>query len=250
MAGILVAGDIYIDRKDVNGNFTGLRKIGNVLSFPLTENADLKERTSKMKATYGQVLDSVAVKKPAKVSITVNELDKVNLALALLGQEAVWTQAAGAGLTKNVNLSAISTGDWIELGKKNIVADSVAATVSGSIILVEGTHYEINYDLGMISFLEAAPDAGAAVIEFDCAELTGFRVTGSVRPTIKARIVLDGINLADETRLQVEIHEAVLRPTEAIDFLAEDFASVGFEGSLNTPTGQASPYHVTNYQAA
>ena len=76
MAGILFAGDLYLDRFDENGNSTGLVQVGNATMFKITESSDIKTRPSRMKATFGQPLDTVAVHKPAELEISVDELDK------------------------------------------------------------------------------------------------------------------------------------------------------------------------------
>jgi hypothetical protein len=251
MAGILFAGDLYLDRFDENGNSTGLVQVGNATMFKITESSDIKTRPSRMKATYGQPLDTVAVHKPAELEISVDELDKANLALALLGKDAALAVQASANQTKTFDMAAVEKGVWLELGRFPIDAAGVTVTDGAEPpAAVAPSKYEINADLGMIKFAEDAPNAGNVTVTFDVLAASGFTIDGSARPTIKARAILDGVNLADQARCKVEVYEAVLTPSSAVDFLAAEFGSVGFKGNTNTPAGKTAPYVVTYLRIA
>ena len=63
----LGGGDLYIDRFDPA---TGL-KLGRAgpfecSKFEIKPNTEVKEQTSKGRSTYGQVIETVAIQKPAK----------------------------------------------------------------------------------------------------------------------------------------------------------------------------------------
>ncbi len=249
MAGLLFAGDLYMDKYDENGNPTGLVQVGNATKCAITESSDIKTRTSRRKATYGQPLDTVAVHKPSTVEITVDELDKVNLALALLGRDAALSIQAATDQVRTFDMAATRKGVWLELGRFPLDASGVTVA-DGASAAVAAEAWEINADLGLILFKEGAPATGNVTVTFDVRAASGFTIAGSARPTIKARVVLDGVNLADQARCKLEIHEAVLTPTSAVDFLAADFSSVGFKGNTNTPAGKAAPYDVTYFTIA
>ena len=125
MAGILCAGDLFWDRRDDQGKSTGLVHMGNATSFSITEASSIKERTSKQVASYGQVLDSVPIKGASKIAITLDELNKANLALIHLGEEAVKSIEAATGKTKIFDLSKIETDVFYEIGAKLITVASV-----------------------------------------------------------------------------------------------------------------------------
>ncbi len=252
MAGFLGSGDVYMGRMDEAGNIAGLVLVGNTTSFKITEASEFKERTSRGKSDYGQTLDSVAVKKPAALTVTIDDLRKENLALVLLGDQAAFSQTAATDTTKNFDLATVEKDYYLDLGKRLIVAGAVSVAVD-STPYTEGTDYEVNYDMGLILFKSTGslPATGTAIATFDAAAITaGYTVTGGTNPTIKAKFVLDGVNLASSERCQVEVWEAVVTPTEGVDFLAADFSSVSFEGKLNKPTGKTSPYQVTAFPAA
>ena len=74
---------------------------------------------------------------------------------------------------------------------------------------------------------------------------TGSIIKGSTRTEVRARIVFDGINQADQNQCTVDVYEAVLAADSAFDFLADDFGNVSLKGRLKTPAGKDAPYTVT-----
>lgn len=245
MSGFLGAGNVLMGRVSNAGVMTGLVLVGNTTSFKITETSEFKERISRGKSDYGNTLDSVAVKKPAALTVTLDDLRKENLALVMLGDEAVFTQAAATDSTKEFNLASVAKNVWLEIGALGITGVSVAVA---SVTKTLGTHYELNADLGLIMFLDAIGSSGTAVATYDVPAIAGgYTVTGGVNPTIKAKFVLDGVNLATGEHVRATVWEAVVTPTDGVDFLAADFSSVSFEGKLNKPDDKASAYEVTGF---
>ena len=248
MSGFLGSGDVLMGRFDSAGNVAGLVNVGNTTSFKITEGSEFKERTSRGKSDYGNTLDSVAVKKPAALTVTIDDLRKENLALVLLGDEAVFSQDAATDSTKQFNLATVAKNVWLEIGALAIAGVSVSVA---SVTKTLGTHYELNTDLGMIMFLDAIGSSGTAEVTYDQSAITsGYKVKGGIKPTIKAVFVLDGVNLATGEHVKAEVFEAVVTPTDGVDFQAADFSSVSFEGKLNKPAGKDSAYEVTGFTLA
>lgn len=246
MAGILCSGDVYFDRQDDNGNSTGLVHIGNASQFQITEASSIKERKSKMRANYGMTLDSVAIKDPAKIAITLDEMVKANLALVCLGKDAVANQATAANQTKNFDMTAVDAGIYHEIGAERITVASVKIGAD----TVPAAAYILDADAGLIMFTDAAPTTGTLVVTYSVPEMAGYVISGGASPVIKGRLLLKGKNLADMSAVKVDVAEAVLTPKSGLDFLASDFASAQFEGTLNTPAGASAPYTVTVLAAA
>lgn len=244
MPGFLGSGDLYMDRFDDDGNAEGFVDVGNAVKFAIAEDAEIKERESRMRDTYGQVLDSVPIKKPASISITLNDLKVENLAMVLFGTISA-INVTGATITDEA-LTA-RHDKWVELDYRNVTALSVVVTDSAGVVTyVEDTDYEVDYSLGMISALSAGAitDAEALLIDYDYGSLTGKKIAGSAKPIIKCSLKLDGQNQVNQKDCLVNVFEAVLKPSGEIDFLADDFNEVTFEGTLNTPSGETSPYEV------
>ncbi len=246
MAGLLFSGDVFFDRQDDDGNSTGLVHVGNATQLSITESSTIKERTSKMRASYGQVLDSVPIKSPAKIAITLDDLNRPNLALACLGKDAVAQQATAANQTKEFDLTAVADGVYHEIGAERITVASVKIGTDA----VAASAYVLDADAGLIMFTEHAPATGTVVVTYSVPAMAGYVISGGASPVIKGRLLLKGKNLADMSAVKVDVAEAVLTPKSGLDFLASDFASAQFEGTLNTPTGASAPYTVTVLAAA
>ena len=237
MAGILCSGDVYFDRQDDTGNSTGLVQIGNTTQFQITEASTIKERTSKMNADYGQVKDSVAIKSPAKVALTLDEMVRTNLALVCLGSDAAASQAAAPTATKTFDKDEVEVGVAYELGATDVTVSSVKNASNAAF-----TGYSADLVGGLFTFTEAPTED--ITVTYAVPAKSGYRIAGGASPTIKGRLLLVGKNLADQSRVKVDVYEAVLTPKSGLDFLASDFASAQFEGTLNTPAGKTSPYIV------
>lgn len=116
----------------------------------------------------------------------------------------------------------------------------------GLIEMTLNTDYDVHYRLGMLRPLTGgAIDAGdVLLVDYDHSAVSGKRIRGATQPTIKARLVLDGQNFVDGKDNRVEIYEAQLKPTSAVDFLADDFTALSLEGTLVTPVGYDHPFKV------
>ena len=216
--------------------------MGNATKFAITEGGEIKERKSRMRDTYGQVLDSVPVKEAAKIAVTVDDLKVENLALALLGD------------TSDISVSAGSVTDeamtarhdkYVALAHRDI--SSVVVTDSGgSTTYVANTDYVVHQRLGMIKALSTGSitDGQSLLVDYSYGALSGTKIEGSARPIIKGALKLDGENQVTEKDCIVDVWEAVLQPAAEVDFLAEEFNSLELEGTLNTPTGRSDPYEV------
>jgi hypothetical protein len=233
-----------MDRFDDDGNAQGFYDVGNATKFAIAEDAEIKERESRMKDTYGQVLDSVPIKKPASISITLNDLKVENLAMVLFG-DITDINITGAAVTDEALTARLDK--WVELDFRNVTAATVVVTDSAGVTTyVEDTDYEVNYSLGMIKALStgAITDEEALLVDYTYGNLTGKKISGSARPIIKCSLKLDGENQVTQKDCLVNVLEAMLKPSGEIDFLADDFNEVTFEGTLNTPSGKTSPYEV------
>ncbi len=305
MSGYLGSGDLHMDRLEEDGSSSGFVLVGNATQFAITEETETKERISTGRNTYGQALDTASIKKPAKITITLDEMNKENLAMALLGDVSVLKKGAGTGVSEMV---PAKSGKFLELGKGNLASanfkveanDGVAAAVwqastvysvgdfviptvanaryykcttagtsdaseptwptngstvadatvvwtdMGTIEKTLDTDYRVNYRVGFLEILAAGAitDGQDIKITYDHNAISGYTISGSVRPTIKAKLMLDGKNFSDGKPVLVRVDEAVLTPGGEMDFLASDFSTMELSGTLRTLTGRTSPYSV------
>jgi hypothetical protein len=242
MAGLLGSGDLYINRK-VDGVSQGLLLIGNATQFEITESSEVKERTSKQRETYGQVLDTVYIKQPTMVKIALDEMNKDNLAMALLGSVATFSETEGAVVGESVTVGAL--GNWVNVSASSLTSDAVTVKdETDTTTYVEGTDYEVNKRLGMIRPLAGGgiSQGDVILVSYTGADVTGSVISGAVQPQIEAEIMLDGRNLADGTPMQVMVDRAVMAPTSPVDFLSDDWTTLELEGRALTVEGKTSPY--------
>lgn len=246
MAGFLGSGDVYIDRLNDDGSSAGgLVRMGNATLFSLEPRTETRERTSRGRDTYGQVQDSVSLAQPSILRVTFDEVDRDNLALALMGTIAPLNRAAAVIAAEPVTARE---GRFVRLAHGNVAEAGFAVTraAGGGAAYVLGTDYDVNWRLGMLRALAsgAIPDGEALLVAYTAQAVTGDRIEGQTRAQIKAHLMLDGRNQVDGASVVVDVPQAVLSPSSAFDFLADDFATLELQGSAVTPAGAAAPFTV------
>jgi hypothetical protein len=242
MAGFLGSGDVYVNRK-VNGIYQGFKRVGNATKFEIKENSELKERKSKGRANYGSSLNAVYVKQPAECNITLDDLDKDNLALVFLGN------ASAVSVSGSTVSDEVVTGykDHMFQTAKRKISSVVLTNSAGDTTYVLNTDYEIvNADLGLIKVLSAGAitDGQSLKIDYTYGSMTSDKVAGGTNANIIMQVMLDGLNQADQTKAVVNVWEAVLSPQSGVDFLADDFTSIELSGRANVPSGGTEAYTV------
>ncbi len=240
--GFLGAGDLYIARQ-VGGVFLEYEGPYECTKFEIKPNVDLKEQVSKGRSTYGQIIETVAIPKPAQLSVDLAEVNKTSLSIALLGTTAALAQASG---TITAEAVTVKLGSWVPLTKAALTGSPVVTHTSGAPTYVAGVDYLINPQLGWIKALVggAIVDAASVKVTSTYAAITGTEILGQTQSQVRAKFKLDGINFADDLPVIVTVHEAVIAADSAFDFLANDFNTVSLPGRMKTPTGFTEPFTV------
>ncbi|HMQ72653.1 MAG TPA: hypothetical protein PKD25_09060 [Rubrivivax sp.] len=251
--GFIGAGDVWLNRIDPD---TGLH-VGWVgpleaSKFAIKSNAELKELESKGRDSYGQVIESVPLQRPAEFSMTLREANKENITLMFMGEQSVLNQGSGSVTDESITLKA---GYGSRLAFENIAtAGFVLTSDPAGTTYVLNTDYTVNYRLGIVTAVPgsalatAVAGAGAGgldlLVDYSYTAITGTRVQGAVQPQLRAWIKFDGKNFADGAPVIAEIHEAILTPEAEFDFLADDWNELPLQGRLKTPTGKSEPFVV------
>lgn len=242
--GFIGAGDVFLNPYDESGVQTGWVSAGDASKFAIKPNSDIKELESKGRGTYGQVVATVALQKPADFSITLREANRTNLTLAFMGQQATLSQGAGTVTEQAVTARL---GKWVELGHQNLASSGLVVTNDrGTTTYVLGTDFEVNYRLGLLQALPggAITEAQALKVSYAYGAMSGALVRGAVRPQLRCSVMLDGKNVADDRPVICRVFEAVLTPSGEFDFLADDWNEVELQGRLVTPSGRSEPFVV------
>lgn len=243
--GFLGAGDLYVrSYNPLTAAFDQWTGPYESSKFEIKPNSDLKEMVSRGRSTYGQVIESVPLPKPADLSVTFAEVNKESIAMALFGTAATLAQGSGTVADEVV---VAAHGKWIKLAFGNIAtAAFVVSHTTGTPNYVLGTDYEVNYRLGMLRILAsgAIADAASLKVDYTYNAISGTKVAGGTQTQVRAQFKLDGVNFADQLPVIVDVWEAVLTPDSAFDFLQNDFAEIALKGRLKTPAGKSEPFTV------
>lgn len=243
-SGLLLAGDVYIAEVLTGGSYGPMVGPINVTELQATPpTTEEKSRSSNKKSSFGQTLDAVQVPKdPAKLSIKWDTATKALLADAIAGKS---TAISTNVVTITDEAVTLTTGGYVELANQNLdtVAWSVKKT-SDSTVLVEGTDYEVNRDMGLIMALNAGASV-AVKVSYKTKAVTGTRITGATEITKTRRILVDGINLATNQKVRVVFEKVAFTAKGATDLMKGDFVDGQLEGTLITPSGKDSPWSMT-----
>jgi len=238
----LGSGDLYIDRLTEAGVATGLEKVGNADKFEIKAEAEVLEQTSKGRDTYGQVLASASLAKPSTLGITLNQLDRKALAMAFLGEDAD-ISIAGSSVTDEALTAKLDK--WVEVAFRDI-STVIVTDSTGTTTYVLDTDYIVHARLGMIQALStgAITEDESLLVDYAYAGESGYRVEGATKPTIRAKLKLDGKNFANGKACIVEVYEAQLAPDSAVDFLSDEFSVLELTGTMITPDDKDHPFYL------
>lgn len=243
----LGAGSVFFDRQDSAGLSTGMRHLGNVDTFELTNTVEKKEKKNAMdgtKATYAEVITGSA----AELSMSLTEFTPENIALATLGNAAIFTQTADAAVVDEPVgpvAANVALNVWFDMGAVN---PTVTAVKQGATTLDKDA-YELNAEAGMLRLLSSytganKAEAGTAVTWSGSIpailNTAGRRlVQGLASGTIKGRIrYISATNQTQGPRVVVDIWICGLNPDGALGLIGEDFAAWSMKGKVYADTSK------------
>lgn len=251
--GFIGAGDVFLNRLDPSTNLpVGWIYAGDASKFEIKPAADIKERESKGRDTYGQVIETVAIQKPAELTVTFAEVNRENLTLAFMGNQSAINVAGGTVADEAITMKA---GYGVQLAHQNLASTGFVLTSSpAGTTYVKDTDYTVNYRMGIVfpvagsalaAAITAAGNAGLALlVDYTHNAIAGTLIQGAKNPQLRTAVKFDGKNFADGLPTIVTVHEAVLTPNSAFDFLKDDWNDVELSGRMKTPVGKSEPFTV------
>lgn len=243
MSGVLFEGTLYAN-PTVGGVQTGRVQLPGIAKLAIKLNSELVEQTSKDKGKYGQITASVAIAKPAELSVAISDITPQAFAMAMQGEFSTFSQGSGT-ITDEVVTAKL--GKYVELSKRNISDTGFVVTNSGATVTyVLGTDYNVNYVQGWLEILAtgAITDAQSLKVDFSYGAIAGTKVKGSTLAQFKSELMLDGINKVDGTAARITIWDATLTADGEIDFMSDKLVELSMKGRMATPTGKDSPFEI------
>lgn len=233
----LGAGDLNIDVYDSDGNKTGELDVGNASMFAINAPAiEKKEQTGFRRGNYGQTVKSVITKLEQELKFTLTDINRKNLALAMFGTDAAYTQTADNNTSTPEAVTA-HTDKYTKLVSRQLdpATPPVVQDETDTTTYVEDTDYEIDYQTGRLKTLSAgsiSDDDTLHVVSTWLAITDGFKVDGQDLNKIEAYIRLIGEDQANDRDCEVIVYKAQIEPSGDINWLTEDFASLEFSGKI------------------
>lgn len=216
-------GSLLIGDRDASGNPGALTDVGEVLiSVEVTKEFKQNEFTG---GEINEVDADVPVRQSVKGTITLKEPTAQNLELALSGKKTVY---AGGAVSNQAFPSGIQAGETYRLPGFTGKASNVVLTDSAGspTTLVENTHYTVDKDFGVVTFITVS--ALTQPIK------AAFTNAASARASILSKRVaakyvrFNGINIGNNTGARKfidELYNVSLKPAKKFDPKGDDYAT-------------------------
>ncbi len=240
----LGSGRVFIDRLSDAGVPTGLKIAGACTKFEINTESEMKEQTSKGLDDYGQVIASVTLPGKSNIGLTLNQLDAENLAMAFLGSQSADNQTSATVTDEEITAHSGYYTDLANESVSSVVVKDDAGTTTYDLT----DDYIVDAKLGMIKVVAggAITDGETLKVSYSAAAVSKTKIIGADSPILRCNLILDGKNLVNGKRVRVEIPQARLKPSTAVDFLADDFLPLELEGLCELPD-DGSPAFTMHY---
>lgn len=239
------AGKIYFDRFDATtGARTGYRFLGECSSLNITPAEDEIRELYSSAAAARPLLKRIVIRRKVTFHVVLREFSKENLALALMGEEAEWTQPATA-VTGEILSTAPVADRFYKFAKR--AAGSIVIK-RGAATLVLNTDYKVvSAEAGLI-YLITGTGTGNLTADYTPTAITA----GAGRAWIKGAksTFIEGglLYMPDPTtgpKWETEVWKMSMSPEEDFAYIGDDFGQFSIKGevlddSTNHPT---EPYY-------
>lgn len=241
MSGLLVAIAPYIARLSAGVNVGYFGPV-NTTTLKLTQpDPDKIERISYLPATYGQALDSYNRPKPVEIEFTIDDCEPDLLSMGMLGVPAAYAQTAR--LIGDAATDVVARHDkWVSLSHNSMTAFAVSGKT-------EGTDYEIELTGGLFKALSSGTIDDGSTVSYTAAApaRSGQQIDAGTDTVLQIGIRGVGLNLFKDTPIEIEVWQANVSPSVALDFVSKEPISMTFKGTVIVPSGKAGPYRYKEY---
>lgn len=242
--GIFFEGEVYF--APAIGSTKWL-SVGECDKFELPpSDTSIIKQLSKKPGQWGQVSDQVVNPGPSMINLAIQSWSRSNMTKALLGADSD-INITGATVT-SVNYNA-ALGYDVELAHR-LLSAVVVEDVGAVTTYVEGTDYTVDLEKGFLNCLATGSITDDEVLEVSYAygSSIGYEVAGNAATTVNLPILFLGRGRsAPHRKVKIYAPDALILPTNGIDFLGSEFTTIEFEVSLRIPDGWTTSYKYTEY---
>jgi len=224
----LGSGQVYAR---VAGAAAGLFEIGNVskLDIAIKEN---KPKLGDFRKPGGGTYASVSRISEATLSMTLNDLNKTNVARAVFGTESEVAGATVADEAVTAYKLAI-----VPLAHPKPTAVTVKDSATGLITYVANTDYEVRAGGIYIIGTGAITESQALKVSYTYAAYD--KVEAMTSGAVTLELHFEGLNEANSGKpVIVDIYRAQLSPTKALSLLGDKFADLEVEAEILSDTSK------------
>jgi len=230
---LLGAGKVLFDRWTTAGASTGLRHLGNVPKFELSQETTKITKNSAMYAAKSTLLEVVS-KISSSLTLTLDEIVPENIAMAFLGEEGVITQVAGA-VTDESHTAHKSR--FLQIDSFGVKSTGLILTdAAGTVTYLAGTDYTLDETLlraGMIYIPESSSIVEAATVLVDYTRPAGAypSVAGAAVGSVEGYMFFAG----DPTKgpcYTADFWHVSISPNGALGFISEELTSFDISVSI------------------
>jgi len=217
----------YLGSGKVYGRIVGsaapLRELGNVSELKIKTEEDVKELTDNTSSGGGTYAEVRRVKS-ASASMTLHDLNRANLAMALRAA----SETVASGTVTDEPQTAYQSG-LVRLAHPQPTSVVVTDT-GGSTTYVEGTDYEVRQ--GGVFILDGSITDGTA-IKVSYAHAGYDVIEALTESTQELELSFDGMNEADSDKpVVVDIYKLSLAALGELSLIGDDFGGLALEGKL------------------
>lgn len=243
MSGLVCAGNVLINPY-INGVLTGFVGPINATKFSLSPGqADKLDRVSYQRDTFGNALDSVVFPGVSSLSIDTDDAAAEILQFSMLATLSDVALSQGQVLVGAPESITAHLDRWTRLANRN-VASVVIKDSTNVTTYVNGTDYTLDATSGLVKALASGSinDGDTLHVSYNYGALSGKQLIAATQTEVRAYVLLDGKNLANQKKVEIVVPEAVLVPSGELDVAGKKFVTFSLSGSVVTRSGELGPY--------
>jgi len=261
----LGSGRLLVGLNDGDGVFQGYLDVGNAKSFAIKGiSTEKKEVIGMRPENFGAVIDSVVTKKSQTLGFVLTDINRKNLALAMMGSDADFTQNAGNNTATPQELDVPVLDNWYQMELSagvpvyNLDPETPPVVTTNATPPVtldewdaenETGDYEIDYVHGLIKPLSTGNISAADTILIGATALAiteGFQVIGDSLVELNGKLLLLGEDQNLGRKVRLEIFSANLTPEGDQAWISTEYTELSFSGNIKYDAVAEGTYQYTD----